>query len=154
MWAVVLLRDAFVSSRSDLTHLEEVSATFICPLRGRRGGDRVRIDCQYTKVKRKGQLGSDVLKATGGNAQWWSFANLEGRLALGNVTTVFTSGRIDLAPLTCSWIWLEASLPLCTTLIQISLMLHCRPSLTVFCHAQSFSLKQIRKVVHASRCLF
>lgn len=101
---------------------------YLC-FNGMRGGDRVRIDCPFIKVKRTGQLGSIALKATGGNTQGWSFANLEGRLGLGNVTAVFTSGRIDLAPLTCSWIWLEASLPLCTTLIQISLMLHCRPSL-------------------------
>lgn len=52
-----------MSTRSDLTHLEEVSATFICALKGMRGGGRVRIDCQYTKVKRTGQTGSDVLKS-------------------------------------------------------------------------------------------
>lgn len=52
-----------MSSRSDLTHLEEVSATFICALKGMRGGDRVRVDCQCRKVKRTGQRGSDVLKS-------------------------------------------------------------------------------------------
>lgn len=78
-----------------------------------------------------------------------SFTQLEGRLAFGNVTAVFlvlvlffTSERIHqtiLAPLTRSWIWREASLPLCTMLIQM--ILQRRPSFTVFCHTQSFTLK-------------
>lgn len=51
-----------MSTRSDLTHLEEVSATFICAFKRMCGGDRVRNDCQHTKVKRTGQIGADVLK--------------------------------------------------------------------------------------------
>lgn len=94
-----------------MTHLEEVSATFVPALKRLRGGDRARKCCRYTKVKRIGQIGELLVTRDVGGDALWRFTHLEGHLPFGSVDGIFTqfrhAGRIELtilASLAGSWI--------------------------------------------------